>query len=54
MSTVRAYISVSLDGYVAGPNETMDEALGKGGEALHDWVVALRSWREAHGIEGGE
>ena len=54
MSTTRAYISVSLDGYVAGPNETMEEPLGENGERLHDWVVVLRSWRELQGMEGGE
>ena len=54
MSKTRAYISVSLDGYVAGPNETMEEPLGENGERLHDWVVKLRSWRELQGMEGGE
>jgi dihydrofolate reductase len=54
MSKVRADISVSLDGYVAGPNETIEEPLGEGGEGLHDWVVALRAWRERAGLEGGE
>ncbi len=54
MSKVRAHISVSLDGYVAGPNQTMEEPLGEGGERLHDWVVALKEWREGAGMEGGE
>jgi dihydrofolate reductase len=54
MSKTRAYISVSLDGYVAGPNETMEEPLGENGERLHDWAVVLRWWREAQGMEGGE
>jgi dihydrofolate reductase len=54
MSKVRAYISTSLDGYVAGPNQSMEEPLGEGGERLHDWVVGLRAWREAQGMEGGE
>jgi dihydrofolate reductase len=54
MSNVRAHISVSLDGYVAGPNQSMEEPLGEGGERLHDWAVALKSWREAQGMEGGE
>jgi dihydrofolate reductase len=54
MSKVRAHISVSADGYVAGPNQTLDEPLGEGGESLHDWVVSLAAWREAHGKEGGE
>ena len=53
MSKVRAHISVSLDGYVAGPKQTQEEPLGKGGEGLHEWVVQLKSWREGAGMEGG-
>jgi dihydrofolate reductase len=47
-------ISVSLDGYVAGPDPSLDEPLGKGGERLHEWVVATAGWRGQHGREGGE
>ena len=47
-------ISMSLDGYVAGPNQTLEEPLGRGGEQLHDWVVRLEAWRKPHGQEGGE
>ena len=54
MSKVRAHISASLDGYVAGPNQNMEEPLGENGESLHDWLVVLKSWREAQGMEGGE
>jgi dihydrofolate reductase len=54
MSKVSADISVSLDGYIAGPNDGVDNGLGDGGEQLHEWVVRLKSWREAHGYEGGE
>jgi dihydrofolate reductase len=54
MSKVRVHISTSLDGYVAGPNQSQAEPLGKGGEGLHDWLVALKSWREQAGMEGGE
>jgi len=54
MSKVRAHISTSLDGYVAGPNQSQEEPLGEGGEGLHDWLVALKSWREQAGMEGGE
>ena len=35
-------ISMSLDGFVAGPDATLEEPLGKGGERLHDWVLAAR------------
>ena len=54
MSKVRSHIAVSLDGYVAGPNQSEDHPLGDGGEGLHDWVIALKAWREPHGREGGE
>jgi dihydrofolate reductase len=54
MSKVRVHISVSADGYVAGPNQSEENPLGEGGESLHDWVVALRAWRKLHGMEGGE
>jgi dihydrofolate reductase len=47
-------ISVSLDGFVAGPNQTLDEPLGEGGERLHEWAIGVAKWREAHGMEGGE
>ena len=53
MSKVRAAISVSLDGYVAGPNQTQEEPLGVGGEGLHEWMFVLKSWREPHGEAGG-
>jgi dihydrofolate reductase len=54
MSKVRVHISASLDGYVAGPNQSQEEPLGEGGEHLHDWVVGLKAWREPSGMEGGE
>jgi dihydrofolate reductase len=54
MSNLRAHISVSADGYVAGPNQSQDEPLGEGGESLHDWVIPLAEWRVRHGREGGE
>ena len=54
MSKVRVHIAVSADGYVAGPNQSLENPLGEGGGGLHDWLVALRAWREPHGMEGGE
>ncbi|HEX9967501.1 MAG TPA: dihydrofolate reductase family protein [Solirubrobacterales bacterium] len=54
MSKVTAEITMSLDGFVAGPNDSVDNGLGDRGEELHTWVTRLRSWREAHGYEGGE
>jgi dihydrofolate reductase len=47
-------ISMSLDGFIAGPNQTLEQPLGEGGEQLHEWVVRLASWRERHGMTGGE
>ena len=49
-----ADISVSLDGYVAGPAPSLEEPLGRGGEQLHGWVVRLAAWRRAHGLDGGD
>ncbi|HKP89575.1 MAG TPA: dihydrofolate reductase family protein [Thermoleophilaceae bacterium] len=54
MSKLKSDISISLDGFVAGPNPSEENPLGEGGERLHDWVVPLAAWREAHGREGGE
>ena len=54
MSKLRCHISISADGYVAGPNQSDENPLGEGGEGLHDWVVPLAAWREAHDKEGGE
>jgi len=54
MSRLRLGISMSLDGYVAGPNQSVDEPLGVGGEQLHQWVFPLAAWREPHGLPGGE
>jgi dihydrofolate reductase len=54
MSKVRTDISMSLDGFVAGPDADMENPLGIGGEQLHDWITGLASWRDPHGLEGGE
>lgn len=54
MGKVVADITTSLDGFVAGPNDGPELPLGKGGERLHEWVYDLKSWREPHGLEGGE
>jgi dihydrofolate reductase len=54
MAKLTLHISMSLDGFVAGPNQTLEEPLGKGGEQLHEWAFAAQSWRESHGLSGGE
>jgi len=51
---VRCQISVSLDGYMAGPNQSEDNPLGEGGMDLHEWVLKLPAWREAHERDPGE
>jgi dihydrofolate reductase len=54
VSKLRFRISMSLDGFVAGPDQSVENPLGIGGERLHEWVVPLAAWREAHGLPGGE
>lgn len=54
MSKLVAEISMSLDGFVAGPNPTLERPLGEGGESLHEWALPLESWRRPHGLPGGE
>jgi dihydrofolate reductase len=53
-SRLRFQITMSLDGFVAGPNQSVEHPLGIGGESLHDWIVALNTWRAQHGKTGGE
>jgi dihydrofolate reductase len=53
MSKVRVHITVSADGYVAGPNPSEENPLGEGGRSLHDWAFVLRVFREPHGRDGG-
>jgi dihydrofolate reductase len=54
MSKVKANITMSLDGFVAGPSQSTENPLGIGGEQLHEWMFPLKAFREAHGEEGGE
>ena len=54
MAEVILDLSMSLDGFVAGPNQSLDEPLGENGNDLHEWAFAARSWRESHGRSGGE
>jgi dihydrofolate reductase len=54
LSRLRFQISISLDGFVAGPKPSEEHPLGEGGEQLHEWVVKLAAWRRPHGREGGE
>jgi dihydrofolate reductase len=54
MSQVTSQLSISLDGFVAGPNQGRENPLGVGGQRLHRWVYPTESWRGQHGMEGGE
>jgi dihydrofolate reductase len=54
MSSVTCQISISLDGFVAGPNQSTENPIGEGGERLHEWAFATTTWREQHGSGGGE
>jgi dihydrofolate reductase len=54
MTKFRCHIAMSLDGFVAGPNQSNENPLGEGGENLHDWFIPLAAFREAHGEQGGE
>ncbi len=54
MSKLRLSVSMSLDGFVAGPNQSVDHPLGVGGMRLHEWVFPLEAFRRMHGEQGGE
>ena len=54
MSKLRCSITTSLDGYVAGPDQSADNPLGKGGMNLHDWLLPTKAFRSRHGGTGGE
>jgi len=53
MGLVSCQISISLDGFVAGPNQSLENPLGEGGLRLHEWVFPTASWRRQQGQEGG-
>ena len=55
MSRLRVHnVSVSIDGYAAGPNQSVENPLGVGGESLHDWIFKTRFWRQMIGEKGGD
>jgi dihydrofolate reductase len=54
MSIVTCQITMSLDGYAAGPNQSLDNPLGEGAARMHEWALATDTWREHHGRSGGE
>jgi dihydrofolate reductase len=54
VSKLRFDITTSLDGFVAGTNQSEENPLGVGGGQLHEWAFPLAVWREPHGLDGGE
>ena len=54
MSRLRLSITMSLDGYAAGPDQNEENPLGVGGMELHEWIFPLKEFKEMHGGEGGE
>jgi dihydrofolate reductase len=53
MSKLRFQLAISLDGYVAGPDQSEENPLGVGGMALHEWAFELEAWRKQQGLAGG-
>ncbi|HXR55780.1 MAG TPA: dihydrofolate reductase family protein [Casimicrobiaceae bacterium] len=54
VARLRLRIATSLDGFVAGPHQSVDNPLGVGGMQLHEWAFRLAAWREMHGLSGGD
>ena len=54
MSKLRFKISMSLDGFVAGPSQSVKNPLGFGGQRLHEWTFPLAAFRALHNLEGGK
>jgi dihydrofolate reductase len=52
MSKVISHLTISLDGFVAGPNQSLENPLGEGAMRLHEWLFATPEFQEAHGSEG--
>jgi len=48
-----AAFTISLDGYGAGPNQTLEQPLGVGGESLHGWLVPTRTFQQMYGDGNG-
>ena len=53
MTLVTADMMISLDGYIAGPNDSLQNPGGDNAAILHEWIAQLASWRERQGLEGG-
>jgi dihydrofolate reductase len=53
MSKLRCSLTTSLDGFVAGPNQSLENPLGEGALGLHDWAFPTKTFRALHGDAGG-
>ncbi len=53
MGKVRFSVAVSLDGFMAGPRQSVEAPLGERGMELHQWAFELAAFRRMHGLEGG-
>lgn len=53
MGSVTCQISISLDGFVAGPKQSLENPIGEGGMRLHQWLFETSRWREQQGETGG-
>lgn len=54
MVRLRFRIAMSLDGYTAGPRQSVENPLGIGGTRLHEWAYPLAAWRRPQGLKGGK
>lgn len=54
MPQLKFDITITLDGYVAGPNQSVENPLGEGADGIHDWALDTRTFAEIHGRQGGE
>src|SRR5438270_10371126 len=53
MGSVTCQMSISLDGFVAGPNQSIENPIGEGGMRLHQWMFDTASWKRQQGETGG-
>jgi dihydrofolate reductase len=54
MTKITSHVSISLDGFVAGPNQSPENPIGEGGMRLHEWAFATQAWQDTHGLDSGE
>ena len=52
MSRLRFNITMTLDGYVAGPKQSVEHPLGEGADHIHDWLFGLKTFQKTHGLDG--